>query len=152
MKPALLLSLLVVCGCSSRQPAAQLVDRLPTRAFTTTDTVPMEEAGSASVDPLPPRVAGLRLIPDSVVLRVGDTLDLRTVQVLVVDSAGGTVRRLRFYNHGSPPGAIRMVQMMRVAAAHPGTGVVGIEVPAFQWQVAGRPAPRAELRVIVRER
>lgn len=150
----LLLTLASLAGCSSRGGTS----RPQPQTGEVVTTIPFEPP-AAGAEPmltaaLPPAAAGVRLVPDSVVLRVGDTLGLRSVRLLAVDSSGAILGRLPLFDvssgpMGGAPRAIRISGFMEIVAARAGRDSIMLGVPAFQWQNSG-PAPRAPLRIIVR--
>jgi hypothetical protein len=145
---ALPLALLMTGGCSHHQSPAPQPRSGP---------VLVVERARPSTDPrirslieaLPPSAVRLHLVPDSVGLHIGDTLDLRSIRVLVLDSAGTTLGRLPLANMHVTPEAIRLIAGLRIVAVQPGRGEVSLQVPDFQWAGHVGPAPHAVFPVLV---
>lgn len=78
--------------------------------------------GQEEVAALGPRIAALRVEPDSVVVRVGQLFLVHQVHVLAVDSAGAVLGRVRAYNWRVRTGAGGIVSTVAdtVVAQHAG--------------------------------
>jgi hypothetical protein len=97
-------------------------------------------------------VAGLRLEPASIALRVGDTVLIRDrIRVLVIDSAGASLGRLPIYDSRLGPGAVAMIGFGQLTALRPGTSEFEIRFPRLFWRGRDDPPPMARLRIDVHE-
>jgi hypothetical protein len=95
------------------------------------------------------RFHGIRLRADSVVMQVGQTFGLTSLEVLAVDSAGHSLGVIPFFDAGLTSGAIVMSAPMRIMAVMPGVSQVTVRVSRAFWPDSTRPRPEAFLRVVV---
>ncbi len=102
----------------------------------------------ADAQALGTRLSRLQLVPDSVTLRVGDTLDLMRIAVSATDSAGYVLGRLPIFDFGPMSGSAAAVGgFMRVVARAPGVSRLRVALPAPYWTDSSRPRPEAYLRI-----
>lgn len=95
------------------------------------------------------RWRGLRVEPESLVMRIGDTVDMATLRVLAVDSAGGALGRLQVYDRSLTPGAALLTGYSRITAIGHGVGLLIIRPQGAMWDAA-RPRPAVHVRIVVR--
>jgi hypothetical protein len=155
---AILPMLFISVGCHSRgrtdQPQPRAADTRSEVVHIRVD-IPVGDSIPVLMSALPPRAVAIRSDPDSVLLRVGDSLNLRSIRLIVLDSAGQALGRLPVFDvgrgaeGGTLPQAFRIVGFMQLVAVQPGADDLAIGVPAFQWRGTGAP-PRSRIRVIVR--
>lgn len=97
-----------------------------------------------------PRVARLRLVPDSIVLAPGEVYSYSDLQVVALDSAGAVLGRLRVYDAGMEPGAAAMIGGRQLRGVHPGSSDLTVRFPRALWSGGGDPPAPAQLHVTVR--
>ena len=95
------------------------------------------------------RFVGVRLVPDSVAIRVGDTLLFDRVALLAVDSSGRVLGRLPIFNTRMPAGAAEILLFRGALGDHPGLSVMTIGVPHPFWGRADAPPPAGQLKISV---
>jgi len=98
------------------------------------------------------RFAGIDVRPDTVFLTVGQTADLRAIEVSAVDSAGEVLGRLRTYDHGIRPGAAEMIGFMTVRGVQAGVSGLTITVSRLDWANSEDRRPTVNIPIVVRER
>jgi hypothetical protein len=87
----------------------------------------------------------LSVQPQTITLKVGQKVDLNTLVVVAIDSAGKPRGRLAGFDFANlPPGAPASVVPRVVTGVHPGTTELAIRFPRNFWK---RPDPRAETKV-----
>lgn len=97
-----------------------------------------------------PRVARLRLVPDSIVLAPGEVYSYGDLQVVVLDSAGAALGRLRVYDTRMEPGAAAMIGGRQLQGLHPGSSELMVRFPRALWSGGGDPPAPVYLHVTVR--
>lgn len=98
------------------------------------------------------RIARLRLEPEALMLRIGDTVSVRdSVRVLAIDSAGISIGRLPVYDSYLLPGAAVLVGPQRVAGREAGVSELQISFPRVLWGTREAPRPTVTLRIEVRD-
>lgn len=99
-----------------------------------------------------PRAASLRLVPERISLRVGDTVDVdNAVRVFVLDSTAASLGRLPVYDSRMMPGAAVLAGLGLIAGRKPGVSELLISFPRRQWFGRSDPPPTARLRIEVRD-
>ena len=96
---------------------------------------------------LAPKVASLRAKPNSITLRVGQTVSLDSIKVTVLDSAGRVLGLLKGYDFGIPPNQPATAEPRKMTGVRPGTTELAIRFPRNAWKA--RTDPRAEVKVKV---
>jgi hypothetical protein len=90
-------------------------------------------------------IKSLSVQPQTITLKVGQKLDLNTLVVIAIDSAGKARGRLAGFDFANlPPDAPASVVPRVVTGLRPGTTELAIRFPRNFWK---RPDPRAEARV-----
>ena len=106
----------------------------------------------ADIDPnelslLALKVRAIRAEPTTITLRVGQTISLDAIKVVVVDSAGKVRGRLRGYDFSIKPNEPATAVPRQVTGVRAGTTELTIRYPRTAWKA--RSDPRAEVKVKV---
>ena len=98
---------------------------------------------------LGPRAAGVRAEPDSFVVRVGEAVTLDRIRMMVLDSSGAPLGRVRF-RFGYQPGVIQFVRPDSLKALRPGRVDVELQLPLEATVGQAATLPAAKVTLIVR--
>ncbi|MEO7043144.1 MAG: hypothetical protein ABI035_12855 [Gemmatimonadaceae bacterium] len=120
-----------------------------TRVEVPTPTDPMA-IGVKRISAVTAAARSLRLDPDSVLLRVGESYDLNRVRVYALDDATRVLGWYIMVNRSIPYGVIQGVADGRIVAARPGRDSVTERAPMWDEFGGVGPVPTAYLRFIVR--
>ena len=74
------------------------------------------------------RAAGVRVEPDSFVVRVGEAVTLDRIRLMIIDSAGAPIGRARF-SFGFQPGVVQFVRPDSLKAVAPGRVAIEVRLP-----------------------
>jgi hypothetical protein len=97
------------------------------------------------------RFVAARVIPDSVDLRVGDTLSFTTIQLVAIDSTGAILGRLPIFDTRMPAGAAVLVLFRGARGGRPGVSTMTLGVPRPFWYRTDQAPPAAQLRINVHD-
>ena len=97
-----------------------------------------------------PRVARLRLVPDSIVVAPGEVYSYAALSVVALDSAGAALGRLRVYDAAMEPGAAVMIGGRQLQGVYPGASELVVRFPRALWNGGGDPPAPVRLHVTVR--
>jgi len=109
-----------------------------------------DELSPAETATLAPRIARLRLMPDSIVLAPGEVYGYAMLQVVALDSAGAVLGRLRVYDTAMEPGAAVLLGGRELQGVHPGVSELVVRFPRALWTGSGDPPAPVKVRVIVK--
>jgi hypothetical protein len=144
---------LVALGLAVAAPRLRAQDTTGLRRTVERGTMPLP-AGMMTpndVRALGPRFVGVRVIPDSVSLRVGDTLAFDSIRLVAVDSAGRILGRLPIFDTHMNGSSARLLLFRGLAAVRSGLTLVLFPVPRPFWFQADSTRPVTQLRVSVHE-
>ncbi|MEO7084327.1 MAG: hypothetical protein ABI442_17170 [Gemmatimonadaceae bacterium] len=110
----------------------------------------LPELDEAAYRALVPVVKGIRVEPTTLTLRVGQTIELRTLNVIVVDSSGKDRGRLSGFDFGIPKGQAAVAVPRKITGSRPGTAVLTIHYPTLAWKGRSDPRPAATVNVEVK--
>ena len=105
----------------------------------------------ADTKALGPRFVALRVIPDSVSIRVGDTLAFDSIRLVAVDSAGRILGRLPVFDTRMEGTSARLLLFRGVTGVGPGVTLVVFDVPRPFWFRGDSARPVTQLKVSVHE-
>jgi hypothetical protein len=106
---------------------------------------------SAELATIASKASAIRVEPTSITLRVGETVGLDKLTVIVIDSAGGTRGRLAVFDFSIPPGQAASVMPFKVTGEKVGTTDLVIHFPRTPWTQARKDTrPEAKVRVVVK--
>jgi len=92
----------------------------------------------------------LRVVPTSLTIKVGQHVNLDTLTVTVIDSAGRVRGRLAAFDFVNiKPGEPASVVPRTLTGVHPGTTELVIRYPKLGWKRPGL-RPEAKVKVVVR--
>jgi len=96
-------------------------------------------------------VKSLRVEPTSLTIKVGQRVNLDTLTVTVIDSAGRVRGRLAAFDFVNiKPGEPASVVPRTLTGVHPGTTELVIRYPRLGWKRPD-PRPEAKVKVVVRQ-
>ena len=130
-------------GCHAPRKTVSVVEPVLV-APATGELSPQETAAIA------PRVARLRLVPDSIIIAPGEVYSYSALWVVALDSAGAALGRLRVYDAAMNPGAAEMIGGRQLRGVYPGTSDLVVRFPRALWSGGEDPPPPVQLHVIVR--
>ena len=138
--------LLIGCVACHRQPAvARVLEPVPvTGEQLVTELTPQEPAA------LSPRAARIIVRPDSVTIAPGEAYSYAQLRVVVLDSSGNALGRLRVFDVSLTPGAAQLAAGRQVRGIYPGRGELWIRFPPALWSGSGSAPPAIPLPIIVR--
>lgn len=99
---------------------------------------------------LAPRVARIAVMPDSIAIAPGETYSYAQLRVIAIDSAGGSLGRLRVYDASLDPGAAQLVGGRQLRGVYPGRSELWIRFPRALWSGGGSSLPAISVHVVVR--
>lgn len=143
--PALVL--LVAVGACHRQPAvAHVVEAIPvTLEQSVAELSPQETAALA------PRVARIVVMPDSVTIAPGQSYSYAQLRVIITDSAGSALGRLRVYDVSLDPGAAELAGGRQLRGVYPGHAELWIRFPRALWSGGASSPPAVAIHVLVQQ-
>lgn len=97
-----------------------------------------------------PRVARLRLVPDSIAVGPGEVYSYAAMWVVALDSAGAVLGRLRVYDAAMDPGPAVMIGGRQLQGVYPGASNLVVQFPRALWSGSGSPPAPVQLHVTVR--
>jgi len=119
---------------------------------TITDSTPRRagQLSSAQLDSIAPHVQSLRASPDELVQPVGDSIRVRElVRVFAIDSAGGVLGELPFFDFGFSGRGARLLADGRLVLGRAGTVRYTIQFPLAHWRGRATTRPRTAVRISV---
>src|SRR5689334_4302506 len=143
--PPLAVLLLAFAACHRQPAVAHRLEPVPvTREQLVTELSPQEAAALA------PRAARIVVMPDSVAVAPGEAYSYAQLRVIVFDSAGNALGRLRIYDVSLDPGSAELMGGRQLRGVHTGRSDMWIRFPQALWSGAGSVPPAVPLHVIVR--
>jgi hypothetical protein len=94
-------------------------------------------------------VKNIRAEPGTITLHVGQSVQLSTINVIVVDSAGKDRGRLIGFDFGIPKGAAAEAVPRQITGKRPGTAVLTIHYPTTAWKARSDPRAAATVKIDV---
>lgn len=99
---------------------------------------------------LAPSIKSIRAEPGAISLRVGQTVQLATITVIAVDSAGKDRARLNGFDFGIKPGGPAEAVPRKITGVRAGTTELTIHYPTTAWKVRADPRPAATVKIQVK--
>ena len=99
---------------------------------------------------LAPRVKSLRANPNTITLRVGQTVRLDSIKVTVLDSAGRVLGRLEGYDFGIQPNQAASAEPRKITGVRPGTTELAVRFPRGAWKPRTDPRAEAKVKIVVK--
>lgn len=121
---------------------------LESRTIRDTTTRRAGQLSIAQLDSIAPRVRALRAAPGELAQAVGDTIRIRElVRVLAIDSAGGVLGELPFFDYGFSGRGARLLADGRLVLGRAGTVRYIVRFPKAHWR--GRESERPSTTVSI---
>ncbi len=109
-----------------------------------------EQLSSAQLDSVAPHVRALRVTPDELTQTVGDSIRVRAlVRVFALDSAGGVLGELPYFDYGFSGRGARLLADGRLVLGRAGTVTYTFLFPQAHWQGRGSTRPSTTVRITV---
>jgi hypothetical protein len=124
--------------------ASQSVARAQFKAAT------LPELDQAAMQSLVPVVKNIRAEPNAISIRVGQIVQLRTINVIVTDSSGKDRGRLSGFDFSSLKGQPAEVVPRQIVGKRPGKAVLTIHYPRTAWKGRSDPQPTATVNIEVK--
>ena len=99
---------------------------------------------------LVPVVKGIRAEPATLTIRVGQTVQLRLINVVVFDSTGADRGRLSGYDFRIPGGSAAVAVPRQITGKRVGKAVLTIHYPTTAWKGRQDPRPAATVTIDVK--
>jgi hypothetical protein len=99
---------------------------------------------------LVPVVKNIRAEPSSMTIKVGQIVQLRTINVIVVDSSGKDRGRLSGFDFSNLKGQPAEVVPRHITGMRPGTATLTIHYPRTAWKGRSDPQPAATVTIDVK--
>ncbi len=96
-----------------------------------------------------PVVRALRAEPGTITLRVGQSMSLDALTVVVVDTAGHDRGKIVGFDFGIPPGSAAEVVPRTIVGKRPGTATLTVRFPSAAWKGRTNPRPATTVKVTV---
>jgi hypothetical protein len=142
--PAVVL-LLASAACHRPPAVAHVLQPVPvTLEESVAELSPQETAALA------PRAARIAVMPDSVTIAPGESYSYAQLRVVVLDSSGSALGRLRVYDASLDPGAAALAGGRQVRGVYPGRSDLWIRFPQALWSGGGSSLPAVPVHIVVR--
>lgn len=119
---------------------------------TLNDTTPRRagQLSSAQLDSIAPHVRALRASPEELVHAVGDSIRVRElVRVLALDSVGGVLGELPYFDYGFSGRGARLLADGRLVLGRAGTVRYTFQFPQAHWRGRAPTRPSTAVRITV---
>jgi hypothetical protein len=104
----------------------------------------------AATQSLVPVVKSIRAEPTAITIRVGQTVQLSTINVIVTDSSGKDRGRLIGFDFSSLKGQPAEAIPRQIVGKRPGNAVLTIHYPQTVWKGRSDPPPAATVKIEVK--
>lgn len=136
---------LVASVACHRQPAlVQVLEPVPVTLEQSIAELSPQEAAA-----LAPRVTRLLVMPDSVTIAPGESYSYAQLRVIIVDSSGSALGRLRVFDTSLDPGAAALTGRQELRGVYPGRGELWIRFPQALWSGGASAPPAVAVHVLV---
>jgi hypothetical protein len=110
----------------------------------------LPELDVPAMQALMPVVKNIRVEPGTITIRVGQTVQLRTISVIAVDSSGKDRGRLSAYDFKILKGQPAEAVPRQITGKRPGTALLTVHYPTSAWKGRSDPRPEATVNVVVK--